>query len=371
MRRRNKRMAGLALAVMMAMGSLAACGGQKDAPAPAAPAAADTKADKAEESKTEDTAGEAAGEALELSWYVAEPESHAWSQVSYDIAKEIEEKTNGSLKIKVYPGATLGTQAEALDMLRTGSLAFEVTGPSILASFCDQVQVYSLPYAFDNAKQAYDYFASEGSQKMYNETVLNASGVRTLDVWYYGDRNLTIKGVEPMKPDDLSGLSVRCMDTPIAKTVVAALGGNPVPINMSELYLSLQTGVVVGEENPVPTIIAQKFYEVQDAIVLTKHSVHLGTVEVSEQIWQSLTEEQRQVITDVLAKYRPIIEDRINKETEEGLEFLKEQGMKVIEPDVEAFKANAAKVVEENFGSDPEWAAAIKDLNDFKANWKE
>ena len=135
MRRRNKRMAGLALAVVMAMGSLAACGGQKEAPAPAAPAAADTKADKAEESKTEDTAGEAAGEALELSWYVGEPESHAWSQVSYDIAKEIEEKTNGSLKIKVYPGATLGTQAEALDMLRTGSLAFEVTGPSILASF--------------------------------------------------------------------------------------------------------------------------------------------------------------------------------------------------------------------------------------------
>ncbi|MCD7995564.1 MAG: TRAP transporter substrate-binding protein [Clostridia bacterium] len=372
MRKRTKRMAGLALAVMMAAGSLAACGGQKETPATAAPAAADTKETKAEESKAADTAGEtAAGEALELSWYVGEPESHAWSQISYDIAKEIEEKTNGSLIIKAYPGATLGTQAEALDMLRTGSLAFEVTGPSILASFCDQVQVYSLPYAFDNVKQAYDYFASEGSQKMYNETVLNASGVRTLDVWYYGDRNLTIKGVEPMKPDDLAGLSVRCMDTPIAKTVVSALGGNPVPINMSELYLSLQTGVVVGEENPVPTIIAQKFYEVQDAVVLTKHSVHLGTVEVSEQIWQSLTEEQRQVITDVLAKYRPVIEERINKETEEGLEFLKEQGMKVIEPDIEAFKANAAKVVDENFGSDPAWAAAIKDLNDFKANWKE
>ena len=364
MRKRTKRMAGLALAVMMAAGSMTACGGQKETPSTAAPAAADTKEAKAEESKAEDTASEAAaGETLELSWYLGEPESHAWSQVSYDIAKEIEERTNGALKIKVYPGATLGTQAEALDMLRTGSLAFEVTGPSILASFCDQVQVYSLPYAFDNVKQAYDYFASEGSQKMYNETVLNASGVRTLDVWYYGDRNLTIKGVEPMKPDDLSGLSVRCMDTPIAKTVVAALGGNPVPINMSELYLSLQTGVVVGEENPVPTIIAQKFYEVQDAIVLTKHSVHLGTVEVSEQVWQSLTE--------VLAKYRPIIEERINKETEEGLEFLKEQGMKVIEPDIEAFKANAAKVVEENFGSDPQWAAAIKDLNDFKANWKE
>lgn len=58
-------------------------------------------------------------------------------------------------------------------------------------------------------------------------------------------------------------------------------------------------------------------------MVLTKHSVHLGTVEVSEQVWQSLTEEERQVVTDVLAKYRPIIEDKINQETEEGLETLK------------------------------------------------
>lgn len=357
--RKSTRVLACVTAAVFAAGSLTACGssGSSASTATAAPAG-------------ETQAAAPSAEARELSWYVGEPESHVWSQTSYEIAKEIEEKTNGELVIKVYPGATLGTQAEALDMLRTGSLAFEISGPSILASFCDQVQVYSLPYAFDSAEQAYDYFESESSQKMYNDTILNASGVRTLDIWYYGDRNLTISGVEPMTPADLSGLSIRCMDTPIAKTVVSALGGNPVPINMSELYLALQTGVVVGEENPVPTVIAQKFFEVQDAIVLTKHSVHLGTVHVSEQIWQSLTEEQRQVVTEVLAKYRPIIEERINKETETGLEELKAKGMKIIEPDVEAFKENAKKVVEENFGSDPEWAAAIKDLEDFKANWK-
>lgn len=372
MKKRNIKALALMTASFMAIGSLGGCGssgGQTAGAAAGESAETEAAADPGgEEKKEEETSP--AGESRELSWYVGEAESHAWSQISYDIAKDIEAGTKGSLTIKVYPGATLGTQAEALDMLRTGSLAFEVTGPSILASFCDQVQVYSLPYAFDSAQQAYAYFESEGSQKMYNGTILDASGVRTLDVWYYGDRNLTIKGVEPATPADLSGLSVRCMDTPIAKTVVAALGGNPVPINMSELYLGLQTGVVVGQENPVPTIIAQKFYEVQDAVVLTRHSVHMGTVEVSEEIWKSLTEEERQVITDVLAKYRPIIEERINKETEEGLEFLKENGMKVIEPDLEAFKANAEKVVMENFGNDPEWKAAIDDLNNFKANWK-
>ena len=363
MRKSGLRKMSLVMASVLVMGSLAACQSSGGSETPAAEATA------AENSQSEAAPAEGSGDGRELSWYVGEPESHVWSQVSYDIAKEIEEGTGGSLKINVYPGATLGTQAEALDMLRTGSLAFEITGPSILASFCDQVQVYSLPYAFDSAAQAYDYFASEGSQKLYNETILNASGVRTLDVWYYGDRNLTISGVEPTKPEDLAGLSIRCMDTPISKTVVAALGGNPVPINMSELYLALQTGVVVGEENPVPTVLAQKFFEVQDAMVLTKHSVHLGTVEVSEQVWQSLTEEERQVVTDVLAKYRPIIEDKINQETEEGLETLKANGMKIIEPDIEAFKANAEKVVQEALGGDPEWAAAIKDLEDFKANW--
>lgn len=358
----KKRMLGTIMAVVMAAGCLSACSS-------GSASTAQTKAPETEAVKAEETEAAAPVEARELSWYLGEAESHAWSQMSYDIAKEIEEKTGGSLKINVYPGATLGTQAEALDMLRTGSLAFEVTGPSILASFCDQVQVYSLPYAFDNAEQAYAYFESEGSQKMYNETILNASGVRTLDVWYYGDRNLTITGLEPTVPGDLSGLSIRCMDTPISKTVVEALGANPVPINMSELYLALQTGVVVGQENPVPTIIAQKFFEVQDAVVLTKHSVHMGTVEVSEQIWQSLTEDERQAVTDVLAKYRPLIEERIVKETEVGLEELKAQGMKVIEPDLDAFKENAAKVIEKNLGSDAAWKAAIDDLNNFKANW--
>ena len=356
-----------AVTVSVAVGALSGCGNST-----AKETAVASAAGSSTEAAAPETKGDAAAsaDAKELSWYIGEAESHVWSQVSYDIAKEIEEGTDGSLVIKVYPGATLGTQAEALDMLRTGSLAFEITGPSILASFCDQVQVYSLPYAFDDPEQAYAYFESEGSQKMYNETILNASGVRTLDVWYYGDRNLTISGKEPMTPADLSGISIRCMDTPIAKTVVAALGGNPVPINMNELYLSLQTGVVAGQENPIPTIIAQKFYEVQDAVVLTKHSVHLGTVEVSEMVWQSLTDKERSVVEEVLAKYRPIIEEKINKETEEGTEFLKSQGMKIIEPDIEAFKANAEKVVNENFGSDPEWAAAIEDLNNFKANWK-
>jgi len=311
----------------------------------------------------------ATAKVVELKWYQPEPDGHPWTDVSKLIAEEIGKNSNGSLKVTVYPSGVLGTQAEAIDMLRTGSLALETSGPSILASFYSPVQVFSLPYAFDDAAQGYAYFESAAGQKIFND-IMKKSGVRTLDVWYFGDRNLTINNVDVKTPKDLAGKAIRCMDTPVAKTVVGSLGGSPVPINFGELYMALQTGVVVGQENPIPTIIAQKFYEVQNTLVLTRHSVHLGTVHVSEVIWQSLTQAQRDVITAAMAKYRPLIEERINTKTVEGLTFLKEKGMKVLEPDLTPFKENAKKVIASTFGADKDWMAEIAGLEAFKASYK-
>jgi tripartite ATP-independent transporter DctP family solute receptor len=306
---------------------------------------------------------------VELKWYQPEPEGHPWTDVSKLIAEEIEKNSNGTLKVTIYPAGVLGTQAEAIDMLRTGSLALETSGPSILASFYSPVQVMSLPYAFDNAAQGYAYFESPAGQRIFDD-IRKKSGVRTLDVWYFGDRNLTINNIIVKTPKDLAGKAIRCMDTPVAKTVVASLGGSPVPINFGELYMALQTGVVAGQENPIPTIISQKFYEVQNTLVLTKHSVHMGTVHVSEIIWQSLTPAQRDVITAALAKYRPVIEERINKNTVDGLAFLKSKGMTIIEPDLTPFRENAKKVIAATFGKDTDWMKEINALEAFKASYK-
>ena len=303
-------------------------------------------------------------EVIELKWYQPEPDGHPWTDVSRLIGEEIEKNSNGSLKVTIYPAGTLGTQAEAVNMLRAGSLELLTSGPSILASFYEPVQVFSLPYMFNDVNHAYKAFESEMGQKIFNEIILEKSGVRTLDVWYFGDRNLTTKGIAATKPEDLSGQKIRAMDTPIAKSVIESLGGNPIPVNIAELYMALQTGVVVGQENPVPTILAQKFNEVQDHLILTKHSVHMGTVHVAESLWQRLSDEQRQIVTDALAKYRPEIEKRIVEQTEAGIETLKSQGMTVVEPDLAAFRANAQSVIEKNFGSQADW---MEVYNAFKA----
>jgi tripartite ATP-independent transporter DctP family solute receptor len=301
-----------------------------------------------------------AGKPVEMRWYQPEPEGHAWTDVAIIISKEIGEKSGGSLSVTVYPAGALGTQAEAVDMLRTGSLALLTSGPSILASFYEAVQVASLPYIFDNPEHAYSFLASPYGQKVYNDIILKKSGVRTLDFWYFGNRNLTTKGIKVNTPADLNGIKIRAMDTPIAKTVVGALGGSPVPINFSELYLALQTGVVRGQENPIPTIIAQKFDEVQDNIILTGHSVHMGTVHVSEAIWTKLTDDQRKIILDTLVKYRAEIQKRIIDQTEKGIAALRAKGIAVYEPNLAAFRSNAETIVDTNFGSIPEWKEAIE-----------
>lgn len=305
----------------------------------------------------------------EWKWSMAEPESHAWCQFAYKIAEEIEARTNGSVKITVFTGNALGTQAEVFDMLRTGSVAMEESGPSIMGTFYDPIQVWSLPYAFDNAEQGYAFFDSEVGQEMFNDIILKKTGVRTLAVWYFGDRNLTTKGIPVQTPADLKGEAVRCMDTPIAKVVVSSLGGNPVPINSSELYLALQTGTVVGQENPVPSIISNKYYEVQDNVILTKHSVHMGTIHVSEKLWQELSVEEQNIIMEVLNDFRDDITNTIRQQTEEGYDFLKAQGINIIEPDLTPFKELAAKTIEQNFANDAEWMKRINQLNEFKKEY--
>jgi len=269
---------------------------------------------------------------VELKWYQPEPAGHPWTDVGQIICDEIGKKSDGRLKLVQYPAGALGTQAQAVDMLRMGSLAVLTSGPSILNAFDENVQVFSAPYLFRDREHAYKAFDLPWVQTLFNDTVLKKSGVRTIAFWYFGERNLTTKNRAAMKPDDMKGAKVRSMDIPVWKNVVASLGANPTPINFSELYMALQTGVVEGQENPIPTIYAQKFYEVQNYIILTRHVVHLGTVHVSEQVWQRLAEADRKLILDVLAQYRPEIDKRMDEKIASASKEMAAKGVKIITP---------------------------------------
>ncbi len=305
-----------------------------------------------------------AGEkSVELRWYQPEPAGHPWTDVGQLICDEIAKESGGRIKVTQYPAGQLGSQLEAIEMLRVGTLALLTSGPAVLNSFDERVQVFGIPYLLKTKEQAYRFLESPAGQELFNGGVLKKSGIRTIQFWYFGARTLTLNKAA-QKPEDLKGAKVRCMDMPIYKDSVASLGANPTPITFSELYMALQTGVVDGQENPISTIYAQKFQEVQKYIILTNHTQHMGTVHVSERIWKGLSDADRALITKVFDKFRPVIDERIAKDTVEKLELMKKGGTNIITPDVEAFRKHSLDYMMKIYGA--KWDKLIKDIQSFE-----
>jgi TRAP-type transport system periplasmic protein len=293
----------------------------------------------------------------EFRWYHPEPYGHPWTDVGQMIADEVWRQSDGRYKITLFPAGSLGSQADAIDQLRVGSLDFLTSGPTILNPFDEQVMVFGVPYLFRDKDHAYAVMEEIGDD-IFNTHILDASGVRTIALWWFGTRTLTINADEPiMTPADLDGMKVRAMTIPVYTDAVNSLGASATPVEFTELYMALQTGVVQGQENPVPTIYAQKFYEVQDQIVLTNHTVHMGSVHVSEQVWNTIPEEDRELILDVFDEFRPLIDERIAAQSEDLLEEMRAAGVTIVEPDTEAFRRHSEAHMDRIYGD--EWGDLI------------
>lgn len=286
----------------------------------------------------------------EFRWYHPEPFGHPWTDVGQMIADEIWRQSDGRLKITLFPAGSLGSQAEAIDQLRVGSLDFLTSGPTILNPFDEKVMVFGVPYLFRDRDHAYRVMEELG-EELFNTHILQQSGVRTIALWYFGTRTLTINAERPiMRPSDLAGMNVRAMTIPVYSDAVASLGASPTPVEFTELYMALQTGVVQGQENPVPTIYAQKFHEVQSQIVLTNHTVHMGSVHVSDRVWQTISEEDRNLILDVFEEYRPEIDRRIDQQSVRLLDEMRDAGTRIVEPDTEAFRRHSEAHMQRIYG---------------------
>ena len=300
----------------------------------------------------------------ELRWYQPEPPGHPWTDVGQMISDEIWRRSGGRLKITQYPAGSLGTQAEALDMLRVGSLDLLTSGPTILNPFDENVMVFGVPYLFRDKDHAYKVMDEMGDE-LFNTHILEASGVRTIQLWWFGTRTLTINSEKPvMTPADLDGMKVRSMTIPVYKDAVSSLGPNATPVAFTELYMALQTGVVQGQENPVPTIHAQKFFEVQNQIVLTNHTVHMGSVHVSEKTWSGITPEDQALILTVFEEFKPEIDKRIEAQSTDLLTEMEAAGAHIVTPDTSAFRAHSESYMMERYGE--KWGAMMERIKAVK-----
>ncbi|MBM6580267.1 sialic acid TRAP transporter substrate-binding protein SiaP [Microvirga sp. BT689] len=284
-----------------------------------------------------------------LKWaHVYEPNEPFHTQ-SVWAAGEVAKRTNGRYTIDVYPSSQLGKETDINQGLSLGSVDMIISGSSFAARSYPPIGVTYYPYVFRDANHLLAYTKSDVFKELA-KGYTDKTGHQILAVTYYGARHTSSN--KPIKTcADMKGLKIRVPDVPAYLAMPRACGANTAPIAFAEVYLALQNGTVEAQENPLTTIEAKKFYEVQKHIALTGHIVdHLNTV-VSANLWKKLSDEDKKIFSEVAQEAATRATAEIQAKEKELVGFFKEKGLTVSEVDKEDFKQSVLKnVTFESFG---------------------
>jgi tripartite ATP-independent transporter DctP family solute receptor len=257
----------------------------------------------------------------------------------------VEKRTNGQLKIEIYPNNTLGSPPEILEQTRNGVVDIAVPTSGQLDKYDKAFAALMMPFAFsdlDHARRAMD-----GPMLQWLSPLAQSKGLEIIGVWEYGFRNLTNSKRPINVPDDVKGLKIRTPPEIQLSAAMAALGANVQKIAFPELYLSLSQGVVDGEENPIATIWSAKFYEVQKHLALTRHVYQAIYQVVNLDIWKKLSAEQQKILREEAAAAGKLTRELLQGEENGLIEQLKQKGMAVTTPDLKPFKGAMGPAVAE------------------------
>ena len=262
--------------------------------------------------------------------------SEAYHKYALWAADEIKKRTNGRYEIQVFPASTLGKESDINQGLTLGTVDIILTGASFAARTYTPLAISYFPFIFRDAEHQLKYAASDTFKDLaagYDK----ASGNHIVALTYYGARHVTSN--RPIaKPEDMKGLKIRVPDAPAYLAFPKALGANPTPIAFAEVYLALQNGTVEAQENPLPTIEAKKFYEVQKAIILTGHIVDSLATQIAPHVWNKLSDADKKVFVDVTQEAAAKATAEITKHEAELTDEFKKKGLQIINPNKKSFQ---------------------------------
>lgn len=263
---------------------------------------------------------------------------HKWSVWAAD---EIKKRSNGRYEVQVFPASTLGKESDINQGLTLGTVDIILTGASFAGRTYPPLAITYFPFIFRDAEHQLKYAKSDVFREL-SEGYDQKSGNHVTATTYYGARDVTSN--RPIRtPEDMKGLKIRVPDAPAYLAFPKALGANPTPIAFAEVYLALQSGTVDAQENPLPTIEAKKFYEVQKYISLTGHIVDSLLTVVSGQLWARLAPADRAIFTDVMREAAEKAGREIMASETRLTEEFKKKGLTVITVDKNAFREAVLK----------------------------
>jgi tripartite ATP-independent transporter DctP family solute receptor len=264
-------------------------------------------------------------------------------------AGEIAKRTNNRYTVEVYPASQLGKETDINQGLSLGSVDMIMSGSSFAAKSYAPLGVTYYPYTFRDADHLLAYTKSDIFKEL-TKGYTDKTTHQITAVTYYGVRHTSSN--KPIKScADMKGLKIRVPDVPAYLAMPRACGANTAPIAFAEVYLALQNGTVEAQENPLTTIEAKKFYEVQKHIVLTGHIVdHLNTV-IAGGLWAKLSDEDKKIFSEVTLEAAAKATAEIKVNEGKMVDIFKGRGITVTEVDKKDFLDNVLKnTTFESFG---------------------
>lgn len=284
-----------------------------------------------------------AGAQTKLKWAHVYETSEPFHTQSVWAAQEIAKRTNNRYQIDVYPASQLGKESDINQGLSLGTVDMIISGPSFAARSYPPVGIGYYPYIFRDAAHLLA-FAKSDVFKELAAGYSDKTGHQMVALTYYGVRHTSTN--KPFKTcAEMKGLKIRVPDAPAYLAMPRSCGANTSPIAFAEVYLALQNGTVDAQENPLTTIEAKKFYEVQKHIVLTGHIVdHLATI-ISKQLWAKLSDEDKKIFNAVAQEAAVRASAEIQAKEKELIETFKQKGLTITEVNKDEFKEAVMKNV--------------------------
>jgi tripartite ATP-independent transporter DctP family solute receptor len=270
-----------------------------------------------------------------LKWAHVYETSEPYHTESVWAAEEIKKRTNGKFEIQVFPASSLGKETDINQGMTLGTVDMIISGPSFAARSYPRLGIAYYPFIFRDGDHLLAYAKSPVFKEMV-DGYREKTGIQILAYTYYGARHTTAN--KPILDcAAMKGLKIRVPDVPIYRNTPEACGANATPIAFAEVYLALQNGTVEAQENPLPTIEAKKFYEVNKHIMLTGHIVDGLVTQVAPHVWTKLTDAEKKIFTDVALEAAARATAQIKKREAELMEDFKKKGVTIHQVNRQSF----------------------------------
>ena len=256
-------------------------------------------------------------------------DDHPQAKALKFFGEQLVAKSGGKMTARVFASGALGNDISMTSALRGGTLEMTVPDSSTLVSLVKPFGVINLPLTFNNEKEADAVLDGPFGQKLL--ATLPDKGLIGLGFWENGFRHVTNSRRPVQSAEDITGLKLRVIQSPLFLDTFNTLGANATPMPFTELYTAMEQKAVDGQENPAATILASKFYEVQKHMVLSRHMYSAWVLLMSKKTWDGLSADEKKIVQDAAREATLFERKTIRAFSETALTELKKAGMQITE----------------------------------------